>query len=107
MSARDHSEGDRRSGLQKACAILFIALIALAMIGTCAITILKLPPASWVNRAQEALLDFHFPMLGFVVTMILMVGLAVAIALPIVRVVRAYMDRKGIPWVDSSENVTE
>jgi len=46
------------------------------MIGTCLITFLELPPVSWVNRAQEAIFDFHFPMLGFIVTMIPMVALA-------------------------------
>jgi len=108
MTAHNHeSERPCRSGLQKACAVLFVGLIALAMIGTCVIAILDLPPACWVNRAQDALFDFHFPMLGFIVTMIPMVVLAAAIGLPIVRIVRAYMDRQGIPWVDADEDVTE
>lgn len=97
----------RRSGLQITCAVLMLALIALAMIATCIITIMELPPIGAINRAQDAVIGGHFGMLGFLIVMIPLLAAALALSIPIIRLVRRYMAARGIPWVDEDGNVID
>jgi hypothetical protein len=95
----------KRSVHQKACMVIVLGLLALAMIFSALVAFLELPPAKWINKAQDKVINGHFPMIGFLVVMIPSVFLALGIGAVIIKAVRRHMAQRGIPWVDDQDNI--
>ena len=79
----------RRSWLQKACMGVMLTLFVAALAAAAAFTFLDLPPVSWLNSAQDAILGWHYPMIGFVLMMLIAVAVVIPVSFIIIRMARA------------------